>query len=131
MFRKYEKPVMNPITGRLEESAIKDKFANLSPEQKEYEAHHLANIFSKMSSGALRPMAIDKEWLRNLPLAFFELANHDKHSSIALHILVFELVNSNFAKQVFRTLLKEGKLTPVDQMAHQTVLDSKHSDSED
>ena len=81
-------PVMNSITGRLEEAAIKDKFANLSPEQKEYEAHQLANIFSKMSSGALRPMAIDKD----------------------------------------------GKLTPVDEMAHKTDLpkdNSKSSDSDD
>ena len=76
---------MNPITGRLEEAAIQNKFANLTPEQKEYEAHKLAEIFSKMSSGALRPMAIDKN----------------------------------------------GKLTPVDQMAHETVLDKEGEEETD
>lgn len=40
---------------------MKDKFANLTQEQKEREAVDLANIFSKMSNGALRPMAIDKD----------------------------------------------------------------------
>jgi len=76
---------MNPITGRVEEGAVKDKFANLSQEQKEYEADKLANIFSKMSTGALRPMAIDKN----------------------------------------------GKLTPVDQMAHETILPTDDKDDSD
>ena len=59
--RKFQSPEFNPITGRVEETALKDKFANLTQEQKEREAVDLANIFSKMSNGALRPMAIDKD----------------------------------------------------------------------
>lgn len=56
--KEIANPEYNPTTGRIEPQKL-DMFAGLSEEQREWEAHKIANLFCKLGDSGLQPMAVD------------------------------------------------------------------------